>query len=324
MARNIQRVSVVLMLVVLALSSVALAKDKPIKLIFGSVYAVDHIYTKTDNYFKELVEKASNGQILVDYYPAGQLGSEREMLEATKTGAQQITQTTPGTLATLYPKAGSLELPYLFRDRDHYYKSMDLAMSLLGDDMAAKTGLRVVSWRERAPRHLTTNFPVTKLEDIKGLKIRVPEVPVRVAFWKALGANPIPLPMNEVYTALATGVIHAQENPLDTIYAFKLYEQQKYITLTEHMREISLIVMNEQTWKSLSSAQKKIITDAAKKSAEMANKEVHQAEEDLYKKLQELGVKINTIDKEPFMEKARTIWAQFGDKEIYEKIEAIK
>ena len=108
------------------------------------------------------------------------------------------------------------------------------------------------------------------------MKIRVAEVPVRVALWKAFGTNPTPLPMTEVYTSLATGAIDAEENPLDTIYSAKLHEQQKYVTLTDHMREISLIMVNEKTWKALTPAQQKLIREAADRSSEMANKLVHE------------------------------------------------
>ena len=308
----------------LVICSASDAADTSIKWSFGSVYAADHAYSKSDKAFAAEVKKASNGQINIDYYENGQLGSEREMLEATRAGGQQLTQTSPGMLATLYPRVGTLELPYLFRDRDHYYKSMGVALSILGEELAVKTGLRVVTWRERAPRELTTKIPVTKLDDIKGLKIRVSEVPVRVALWKALGTNPTPLPMTEVYTSLATGAIDAQENPLDTIYSAKLHEQQKYITLTDHMREISLIMVNDKAWKTLSPAQQKLLRDAADKSSEMANKLVQEDEQICATKLKAAGIAINTIDKRPFMDRAMTIWPQFGEKDIYERIQAIK
>jgi len=314
----------ILLAIGMASPAASYAAEQSVKWSFGSVYSADHAYTKSDKFFAQEVKKASNGQISIDYFENGQLGSEREMLEATRAGGQQLTQTSPGMLATLLPRVGTLELPYLFRDRDHYYKSMGVALSLLGEDLAAKTGLRVVTWRERAPRELTTKMPVTKLDDIKGLKIRVSEVPVRVALWKAFGTNPTPLPMTEVYTSLATGAIDAQENPLDTIYSFKLHEQQKYITLTDHMREISLIMVNEKAWNTLTPAQQKLIREAADRSSEMANKLVHADEEACATKLKALGIRIDTIDKRPFMERAMTIWPQFGEKEIYERIQAIK
>jgi tripartite ATP-independent transporter DctP family solute receptor len=321
---NVKNLCVGMLLLVLVFTCTVFAKPKPIKLVFGDVYATGQAYTKADINFKELVEKESKGELEIDYFPAGQLGSEREMLEATKSGAQQITQTTTGMLATLYPKIGTLELPYLFRDRNHYYKSVDLGLSLMGDDLSKKSGLKILFWRERAPRELTTKKPVKTLADIKGLKIRVSEVPLRVALWRALGTNPSPLPMGDVYTSLATGAIDAQENPLDTTFGFKLYEQQKYVILTDHMREICLIAINNKTWDALSPAHQKILMNAGRKSVAFSNKLVQQDEKKCRKQMEKLGVKFITINKKPFIEKAKTIWSQFGDKDIYEKIEAIK
>ena len=169
-ARKLCGVLAVLLGMGLGSSGASHAADQPVKWSFGSVYAADHAYTKSDKAFAEEVKKATNGQIGIDYFENGQLGSEREMLEATRAGGQQLTQTSPGTLAALSPRVGTLELPYLFRDRDHYYKSMGVALSLLGEDLVAKTGLRVLTWRERAPRELTTNIPVTKHRGHQGVE----------------------------------------------------------------------------------------------------------------------------------------------------------
>jgi tripartite ATP-independent transporter DctP family solute receptor len=319
-----KKLCLVMFLLMLVFSCGALADDKPIKLVFGDVYAVGQAYTKADQYFKELVQKNSHGKLVIDYFPAGQLGSEREMLEATKAGAQHITQTTTGMFGTLYPKIGTLELPYLFRDRNHYYKSVDVGLSLMGEDLAKVSGLKILFWRERAPRELTTKKPVRNLDDIKGLKIRVSEVPVRVALWRALGTSPSPLPMGDVYTSLATGAIDAQENPLDTIYGFKLYEQQKYVILTDHMREICLIAINKKTWDRLSPKYQKVLLKSGRESAVYSNRLVQNEEKKCRKLLEKQGMKFLTIDKRPFIKKAKAIWNRFGDEDIYQKIEAVK
>jgi len=324
MKRRLSRILLIVAAIATIMSLSVSAAPKPINLVFGSVYAAQHEYSRADMYFKELVEKGTNGEVRVDYYPAGQLGSEREMLEATISGAQAMLQTTPGTLATLFPKIGTLELPYLFRDREHYYKALNQVFPEINNELVKVTGLRVIFWRERSPRHLSCNIPVKSLNDIKGLKIRVSEVPLRVALWRALGTNPIALPMNEVYSSLATGIINAQENPLDTFYSAKIYEQQKYIILTEHMREVSCIVINEKVWKSLSPEHQKVILEAGQKSSDMANQLVYQADIDLRGTLRDLGVTILEIDQTEFAERAKTIWNDFGDKALYELIQSIE
>jgi tripartite ATP-independent transporter DctP family solute receptor len=298
---------------------------KPVKLIFGNVYPTDHFFIKGDLYFKKLVEKNSKGQILIDYFPASQLGSAGEMLQATKNGAQQLMITSPGGLAPYWQKLGTFDLPYLFRDQAHYLKVVNNVTSLINqNEMGTKTGMRILNVRIRSPRHLTTKFPVNKLEDIKGLKIRVPENQINVACWRALGAVPTVIPAADTYTALATGTADAQENPFDDIYSRKFYEQTKYCALTAHLRELTLVVINNNCWNSLTMAQKRILTDAAAKSAKMGIKDAMTEEKRVYNLLVKEGMKFTKPDVAPFREKAKTMWGQFGDKELIEKIEAIK
>jgi tripartite ATP-independent transporter DctP family solute receptor len=288
-----QKFALIVTAICLATSSLLFAgggqenAEKPVKLVYGNVYAPDHFYAKADLHLKEELEKDSNGALTLDYFPASQLGSEQEMLQATRTGGQQICQTTPGMLATFYPKIATLELPYMFRDQDHYFKSLAQMSSLIDEkEFVDKTGLRILTARARAPRQLTTKFPVNKLEDIKGIKIRVSEVPIRMALWRALGTIPTPLPMGDVYTALATGTIDAQENPLDTIHSASLYEQQKYVALTSHMREIQTLMINKDVWENLTESQREILGSAAAKSASMANKFVMDADKEFRDTLQ--------------------------------------
>jgi len=304
--------------------SVSVFAAKPITLTFGDVYAPSNPYAKIDEYFAHLVDILSDGELKIDYYPAQQLGSEREMFEATISGAQDITQTSTGTLATLYPPLGTLELPYIFSDQESYYKINDEIFIKYRDKIVKNTSLRVLFWRERAPRHLTTNFPVNSLDDIQGLSIRVSEVPIRMAYWEALGTNPTPIPWSEVYTSLATGVIDAEENPLDTIYSAKLYEQQKYVTLTGHMHEVIVILINNDKWESLSSEHQRILTEAGYRSSMYSSMLINKNIEEYRQKLIEKGMIINTINKEPFIKVAKQLWGKYGDKEVLKLIQSIK
>jgi tripartite ATP-independent transporter DctP family solute receptor len=312
-------------LVFVFVSCTTFAAKKPIKLVFGDNYPADHFFSKGDLYFKEYVEKNTKGQVLVDYFPDSQLGSGKEMGQAVRTGAQQITLTTGGGLAPYWPKIGTIDLPYLFRDELHLLKVANKLPSLLDEkEMAAKTGMRILNVRIRSPRHLTTKFPVNKLEDIKGLKVRVPQNSVSVALFKSLGAIPTVIPMTDVYQALATGVIGAQENPYDSIYLWKMYEVTRYCAHTAHQRELVVMVINNNCWNSLTARQRKIITDAAKKSAEMGLNDVKADEKRLYNLLVKEGMKFTNPDLVPFREKAKTMWNEFGDAELIKKIEAIK
>jgi tripartite ATP-independent transporter DctP family solute receptor len=325
MLKKFRCLALILALVLVFVSGTTFAARKPIKLVFGSDFSLESDYVKGDYYFKKLVEKNSKGQILVDYYPARQLGTLVEEIQAVKTGAQQMTYSAIGELVSFWPKFATLDLPYLYRDQKHYLKVVERFSSLIDQDkMAAKTGIRIIGARIRAPRQLNTKFPVNELKDIKGMKMRVPQQPVSVALWKALGAVPIVLPGSEVYTALATGTVDGQENPLEGILKAKFYEQAKYFALTAHKREIVPMIINNNFWKGLTAAQKKIIQNALDKSNKFTNKLTLKSEEKSYKTLIKLGMKFTKPDLTPFREKAKTIWKEFGDAELIKKIQKIK
>jgi tripartite ATP-independent transporter DctP family solute receptor len=312
-------------LVLVFVSCTTFAAKKPIKLVYGHVFAADHFYCKGDLYFKELVEKNTKGQILIDYFPASQLGSQTEMDQAVRDGSQQVGLLGCGGLTQYYPKMGTFDLPYLFRDDVHQEKVVKRLPSLLNKaEFEAKTGMHILNVRIRSPRHLTTKFPVHKLDDIKGLKIRIPGSPTQMALWQALGAIPTVIPAADTYTALATGTVDAQENPYDSIYLWKYFEQVKYCAYTGHIRESMLMVINAKCWNSLTKSQQKILSAAAAKNAEMGIRDAKKCDEDYYNKLVKEGMKFTKPNLAPFRERAKTIWGKFGDPELIKKVEAVK
>jgi tripartite ATP-independent transporter DctP family solute receptor len=314
-----------MMLVLVVVSCTTFAADKPVKLVYGITYPINHFYAKGDVYFKELVEKNSKGQILIDFYPASQLGDQIEMTQATMSNAQQMTLIGGADLTQYWPKAGILDLPYLIHSRAQQIKVARKITFLIDQDvLAAKTGLRILNARIRSPRHLTTKFPVNKFEDIKGLKIRVSQNPVQVAIWKAFGTIPTSIPAADIYTALATGTIDAQENPFDVIYTRKLYEQVKYCALTSHQMSVTWMVINNNFWNSLTAAQQKILQDAADKNREKGIKDDIEEEKNYKQLLVKGGMKFTKPDVAPFIEKVRPVWGQFGDAEIIKKVQALK
>jgi tripartite ATP-independent transporter DctP family solute receptor len=315
-----------MVLVLVVFSCTTFAAKKPVKLIFGHNWNNEHYYAKGIDYFKKLVEKNSKGQILVDVFPGSQLGGPGEMLQATKNGAQQMTVSSlGGYISGLYPKLATFELPWLIGDYARASRIANRFNSLIDpDEIVAKTGVRAVGLFTASIRHLTTNFPVNKLEDIKGLKVRIPEIPSYMALWKALGAVPVVVTAADMYTALATGTADAQENGFTHIYAYKTYEVQKYCALTGHICPLYMMNINNNFWNSLTAAQQKIIQKAADKCEKFINKATVEDEKKCYQLLAKAGMKFTKPDKTPFIKKGKTIWSQFGDAELIKKIEAIK
>jgi tripartite ATP-independent transporter DctP family solute receptor len=326
MLKKFRCFALVMTLILVVVSCTTFAAVKPIKVIYGHIFSAEHYYMKGDLYFKKLVEKNSKGQILVDIFPGSQLGSNVEMFQATKSGAQQMTISgLGGYLSRMWPKLGTFELPYLIRDYAHAAKIVDRFNSLIDqEEFVAKTGVRVIGFKFSAPRQLTTKFPVNKLEDIKGLKVRVPQTPSLMALWKALGAVPTVISLSDLYTALATGTVDAQENPFANIYSLKFYEQQKYCALTAHLRGFYVVVINNNFWNKLTEVQRKILADAAVKCTKLTYKATIKDEKKTYQLLAKAGMKFTKPKLGPFREKAKTIWAQFGDEELIKKINAIK
>jgi tripartite ATP-independent transporter DctP family solute receptor len=327
MLKNFRCLVLAMVLILVVFSCTTFAAKKPVKIIFGHNWNTELYYAKGIDYFKKLVEKNSKGKILVEVFPGSQLGGPGELLQATKNGAQQMTGSAlGGYISGLWPKLATFELPWLVDDYARASRIAEKFDSLIDpEELVAKTGVRGLGVFISSLRHLTSRkVPIKDLEDIKGLKVRVPEIPSFVAMWKALGAVPTVITNTEMYTALATGTVDAQESGLSLICSYKLYEQLKYCTLTAHQCGMYIMNINNNFWNSLTTKQKKIIQDAADKCSKFINKATIEDDKKCYRLLVKAGMKFNKIDRVPLMKKGKTIWRQFGDVELIKKVEAIK
>jgi tripartite ATP-independent transporter DctP family solute receptor len=326
MSKKFRCLVLAMVLIFVFVSCTTFAADKPIKLVFGHVFNKDFYFTKGDLLFKELVEKNSNGQISVEIYPDSQLGPIPEMIQATQAGSQQMTIASGTYLGQYWKKLGTFDLPYLYRDQKHFTKVEQNYTSLINqDEMAQKTGMRMIGYRDRTFLQLVTKFPVKKLQDLKGKKIRVNQSPISVALWKALGAIPAVIPAGEMYTALATGVVAGGMGTFDGFWLGKLYEQAKYGVWTNQSQELLITVISEKFWKTLTKEQQMIIQDAMDKSNALINKLAPEVFEEYNKLLvDKAGAIFCKPNLKPFMKRAKPVLKEFGDAELIKKIQAIK
>jgi len=215
--------------------------------------------------FKNLVESASNGRIKVEIYPANQLGSEREQLEAVKMGTVEMCNVSEGSVAGIFPEILVLGIPYLFESAPLAWKVLDGPFGKdLMEEMRKKTGVRTLTITENGYRNFTNRIrPVHKPEDMKGLKIRTMENPAHMEMVRALGASPTPVAWGETYTALQQKVVDGQENPVSLIAAMKFYEVQKYLTLDGHVYSIDFTFINDAFLQKLPKDLRRIVEDAA-------------------------------------------------------------
>jgi tripartite ATP-independent transporter DctP family solute receptor len=205
-----------------------------------------------DRIAAELREKTS-GRIQVQSFPAGQLGSGRDMMEAVSAGALQFTTDGAGALGAFLPALTLIEAPYLWRDAAHLAKvSGTPVFARMNDDLVSRRGMRMLNVTYYGKRHLTSGSrQVRSPADMQGFRLRVPPVDVFRAMAEAWGARATPIAFPELYLALSQGAVDGQENPLPTIQSAKLFEVQKFLVLTEHIITPRIIIVNDAFWRGL-------------------------------------------------------------------------
>ncbi|WP_422447464.1 TRAP transporter substrate-binding protein [Thermoanaerobacterium sp. DL9XJH110] len=289
----------------------------------GHVENEDSTWHKAFLKFAEEVNKKSNGRIEIKIYPNSQLGSEREMIEGVQAGTMDMTMSGE-TLQNWAPKVGVMSALYAIRDYDQLDK---VAGGEIGKEIEKeileKTHLRPIAWFARGPRYLTSNRPIKTPDDLKGLRVRVPNVPLFVKSWEALGAKPVPMALSEVFTALQQGTVEAQENPLALIKSNGFYEVQKYVNKTEHVIGWIYILIGEKQFEALPNDLQKVILDAAKDMQQYERQLFMENEKNLAKELQDKGMEFIDVDKEAFKAKVtNTVIASLTpeQKDLYMKI----
>ena len=312
--------------VFVSFASAALAADK-IVLKFGHLADEKNTWHLGALKFKELVEKNSGGRIEVKIYPNEQLGKEKDLVTSIQTGTADMgifgeTLTTFGADKTIF-----MATPYLLRDAAHLHK---VAGGEMGKEIEAqvleKAKLRVLGYMERGPRELTSSRPVKTPDDLKGMKIRLPNVPIFLAAWEALGAKPIPMAFSEVFTSLQQGTIEGQENPYALIASAHFYEVQKYLNKTSHVRGWIYVCIGEKRFASLPDDLKKVVLDAGKEMQAYENKLFLEEEGKLEKLLKEKMTFVD-VDQAAFAKIAsEAVLKNLNDsqKEMYKKIQEVK
>ncbi len=247
------------------------------------------------NTFKNEVERLSLGKVKVMTYPGSILGNNPEMVEQTQEGIIQMTGIADAGLVAFYPTIQVMSIPYLFKTHEIAYKVLDsLFMKELFDDMADKTGARVIAICENGGFRCFTNSkkPIHNPDDMKGIKFRVMGSPLMIDMVKNLGASAITMPMGEVYTSLQTGVIDGQENAPFVVKVWNVYEVQKYYTLDKHTYSALFLIINEEFFQSLPPDVKKAVLDAGEMTTKIQRRASRQAEEEILDFLSSEGMEI--------------------------------
>lgn len=275
------------------------AKVKVLKLAHG--LPTDHPVHKAMEYMADLVAEKSGGKMKVDIYPSEQLGTEKECLERLQMGALAMTKTSSSPMESFVEEMKVLGLPYVFRDKDHYWKVLlsDVGKELLAAGEAKR--LKGLCFYDAGARSFyTVKKEVNSPADLAGLKIRVQQSPVAMQLVDAMGASATPIAWGELYTSLQQGVVDGAENNPPSLYTSKHYEICKYYTLDEHTRPPDILLISTRVWKQLSAAQQKILQDAVDESVTFQRKLWAEFEKKSMNEIQKAGVKIIKPDKAPF------------------------
>jgi tripartite ATP-independent transporter DctP family solute receptor len=265
----------------------------------------DNVWHKAALKFAEEVAARSNGAVEVRVFPNEQLGKETDLIKGIQLGTVDFT-ITGESLQNWAPSAALLAVPYAIRDLDHLDKVVNGAVGQkIADNIEQKTQLKTLTFFARGPRNLTSNRPITTPADLNGLKMRVPNVPLFVKFWDALGAKPIPMSFSEVFTALQNHTIEAQENPLALIKSASFQEVQKYVNQTEHVISWIYLVGGSKKLARLPSQHQTAILEAAKAAQSYERSLFVADEKQLEADLKAKGMEFVAVDKNAFANKGR-------------------
>ena len=295
--------------VVALAASPALAQ---LEIKLGHVGEPGSLFQKSADEFAKRANAKLAGKGKVITYGSSQLGSDEEMIQKLKLGT--LDMALPSTvMSSQVDLFGVFEMPYLVKDRVHMGRiEKELFWSKLEPEMEKK-GLKALALWENGFRQITNSKrPIKVPADLAGIKLRVPGGKWRVKMFQAYGANPSPMKFSEVFTALQTGVMDGEENPLTQIYSAKFQEVQKYLSLSGHVYTPAYVTVGATHWNALPADVRKILEDTAKETQAYVYEVAAKDDEELLGKLKAAGMQVNEVDKNAFVAASKPIYEEFG------------
>ena len=302
----------------LCISASAMAQN--LTLSFGTQLPETHVVYKGILEIKRKLEESSKGTMTLKIFPGAQLGDFKAMVGQTQAGDLDITMTGYPDMSYIIPELKLIGAPYVASSYDHLKKVVKGPYGQRMDTKFREKGVHLMDVWYEGTRHTTANKPINSMADLKGLKMRTPNVPFLIAYAQAVGATPAPVAFAELYMALQTKQVDAQENPLPTIEATKVYEVQKHIALTGHFIASSAILVGDKALKKLNPTQKQWLEEAILSGGKVATAGVMKSEADLVAFFKTKGLGVTTVDTAPFRAAMKTYYdtleTEFGKGEI--------
>lgn len=290
-----RKVSIWVLVLSLVFSMVG-AAGAAIRLKYGHVERIEEPQHQFALYLADRVKELTDGRIIIDVYPNAQLGEVNELINGVSAGTIEMGHHVFASLAQIYPDAAVFSLPYLYRDIKHAIAAANPdtspVMQKINEELIKRGNLRVIGAYTRGYRHLSAKFPVYKPSDLQGRKIRGIPLQMWTSLIKGMGAIPVPVAIAEVPTALMTGLIEGQENPLAQMWAAKLYEVQSHIMLTGHMADLLCVFINNSVWEKIPESDRALLKQAMAEASAYSLDFALKAEQEYIEKFREKGVTI--------------------------------
>ncbi len=305
------------------------ASGDKIVIKWGSITSENHSSFKAAQKFKEYVEKTSEGKMVVELYPNAILGGDVQLTESVALGTIEMALPATSVFTMYSMKFGAIDMPYMFSDMKKAFEALDGEIGDILNAELEKVGIKNLCYGFNGVRNMTNNVrPITKPEDLAGVKMRVMENPVFIDMFSYLGSNPTPMSFGELFTALQQKTVDGQENPASLIFESKFQEVQKYFSETKHVYNFLGNIINKAFYEGLTDEQRKILDDGAAQFLAEWQRNTENDENDMYiEKLASEGMEVNRLtddelkvfkDKlEPMYEKYRK---ELGD-EIFDALE---
>ena len=288
------------------------SKTGIIELQIGTVTAPGSLVSTTSEEFARRVNERLDGRVRAIFFGSSQLGNDEILVQKLKLGTLDFA--VPSTImSSLVDEFGLFEMPYLVRDRNHMRQiGKEIFWPILAPAAEAK-GYKVLGLWENGFRHITNNTrPIYTPEDLSGIKLRTPRGEWRFKLFRVFGANPMPMPLSEVFVALQTGVIDGQENPFAQLASLKFQEVQTYLSLTGHVYSPSYLLTGLDRWNRLPEDIRQMIEQIAREMQDFVYSTAERMDRELLEELRRSGIQINEADRERFLEASGPIYEEFG------------
>ena len=288
-------------------------------------------YIALNEKFKKDIEEKTGGRVVVELYPNGQLGSDRQAIEGISIGTLEMAVVGGSSLLTLDDRMTIMDLLFLFKTREAAHKAYDEFLTEEFNKYLEPHDIFILFSGELGYRHISNNrSPIKAPSDLKGLKIRTMENPLHIQSFKLLGSNPTPVAFSELYTALQQGTVDAEENPIGVIATSKFYEVQKYISLTGHIYSSAPFLIRKSFWEELPEDLRKIIADVAEETKPLQREAIEKQNREFLEELKEKGVQVNELtveEKQVFFDLCKPVYEEYTAKhgeELLKKVTAIQ